>query len=150
MIGVGNRFRRDDGIGPVIAAEVEKLSLAGVRVMVGADDPTELITAWSGADPAVVIDAAVGEDCVPGRIRRWTPELASGPAMLSTHVLDLPATYALGRVLGHAPRRLVVLAVDAAEVGFGDGLSCPLTAAVPTVVAAVVAELRDQPWPTGT
>ncbi|WP_460356669.1 hydrogenase maturation protease [Mycobacterium sp. ZZG] len=145
VIGVGNPFRRDDGIGPAVAAEVGKLSLRGVRVMVATDDPAEMIDAWDGTELTVVVDAAAGDDAVPGRIRRWTPEAGLRPATVSTHALDLPAAYALGQVLGRAPRRLVVLAVDAAEVAFGDGLSSALTAAVPTVVAAVVSELRGGP-----
>lgn len=142
VIGVGNPFRRDDGIGPAVAAEVGKLSLGGVRVMVAADDPAEMIDAWDGTELTVVVDAAACDDAIPGRIRRWTPGDGRTGAPVSSHALGLPAAYALGQVLGHAPRRLVVLAVDAAEVAFGDGLSSALTAAVPTVVAAVVSELR--------
>ncbi len=36
---------------------------------------------------------------------------------------DLPSTYALGAAIGRVPARLVVLTVDAADVGHGVGLS---------------------------
>lgn len=145
MIGIGNPFRRDDGVGPAVAAEVQRLSLAGVRVLTASDDPAALIDAWAGADLAVVVDAAVmtaaGANTTAGRIRRWTPGSADPPVPVSSHALDLPTTYALSQVLGRVPQRLVVLAVEAAEVGFGVTLTPAVAAAVPTVVAAVLAEI---------
>jgi hydrogenase maturation protease len=147
VIGVGNPFRRDDGVGPAVAAEVERLSLDAVRVLTVSDDPTELIDAWAGVELAVVIDAAVDGDAVPGRIRRWTPGGDDPPAPVSSHALDLPAAYALAQVLGRIPQQLVVFAVDAAEVGFGVTLTPAVTAAVPTVVAAVLSEVAADRGP---
>ena len=141
VIGVGNPFRRDDGIGPAVAAEVARRSLAGVRVLLCSDDPVEMLAAWTDTELAVVVDAAVGEDSVPGRIRRWTPDVRPPCAAVSSHGLDVPSTYALGRSLGRIPRRLLVLAVDAADVRPGLGLSPAVAAVVPDVVGVVVSEI---------
>lgn len=149
VIGLGNPFRSDDGVGPAVADELERLSLDGVRVLTVSDDPTELIDAWAGVELAVVVDAGVDPagdgNTTPGRIRRWTPDADDPPAPVSSHVLDLPATYALGRVLGRIPQRLVVFAVDAAEVGYGVTLTPAVAAAVPTVAAAVLSEIGRGP-----
>jgi len=140
LIGIGNSFRRDDGVGPAVAGEIAKMGLADVRVLTSAGEPGELLDAWDGVPLTVVVDAAVGEGAAPGRIRRWV--LGDEPATaVSSHELGLPATYALGEALGRIPEELVVLTVDVADVGYGDGLTSQVAAAVPDVVARVLTEL---------
>ena len=90
---------------------------------------------------AVVVDAAMHEGATPGRIRRWTPGDVEGTAVVSSHALGLPQTYALGQALGRIPDELVVFTVDIADVGHGIGLTPAVAAAVPEVVEAILAEL---------
>ncbi|MGO9218195.1 MAG: hydrogenase maturation protease [Streptosporangiaceae bacterium] len=156
VIGVGNPFRRDDGIGPAVAAAIERQHLPGVRVVISDGEPSGLIEAWSGAGLAVIVDALhggpAGRAPCPGRIHRLTPgglDARPGPAGASagsgagsSHGLGLPDAFRLGHVLGRQPRRAVVLAVEAADVRPGPGLSTAVAAALPDVVAAVAAELR--------
>ena len=49
MIGIGNNFRRDDGVGLAVADEVAKRGLAGVRVMTAIGEPGAILDAWTGA-----------------------------------------------------------------------------------------------------
>ncbi|MBS4729317.1 hydrogenase maturation protease [Mycobacterium sp. SM1] len=141
VIGIGNRYRRDDGVGPVVATAIGGRKLPGVRVVTGIEDPFDLLDAWSGAELAVVIDAAVASPPAPGRIRRdaVTALAATGP--VSTHGLDVAGAYALGRALGRTPGRLVLFTVEAADSGHGVGLTPLVAAAVPEAVGAVVAEI---------
>lgn len=140
VIGIGNDHRRDDGVGPAVAAEVAR-QCPGVPVMRCAVEPAALIDAWDGADLAMVIDAAAGEQMVPGRVRRCGIDELAAPAAVSSHDLNLAQTYELAMVLGRAPRRLVVVSVDVADVGYGTGLSCTVAQAVPHAVAVVRGEL---------
>ena len=141
VIGVGNTHRRDDGVGPAVAAELAADCPAGVRVVMCVAEPTAILDAWEGADLAVVIDAAGGDDVVGGRVRRCTIDEVAGRGALTSHDLDLVQTYELARVLDRAPRRIVVVSVDAADLGHGDGLSPVVAQAVPRAVAVVRAEL---------
>jgi hydrogenase maturation protease len=141
VIGIGNAYRRDDGVGLAVADEIAKRGLPDVRVVMAIGEPGAILDAWSGVELAVVIDAALGEAGTPGRIRRWTPGGVVGPAVLSSHALGLPETYALGEALGQIPDRLVVFSVDVADVGQGPGLTSAVEAAVPEVVDAILAEL---------
>lgn len=142
VIGVGNDYRRDDGIGPAAARELEKYALPGVLIAVCDGDPAGLLQAWDGADLAVVIDAIRCEPGTPGRIRRTTVDaLCATTTATSSHALGVPDAFRLGRVLGRLPRELVVIAVEAARLDLGAGLSEPVAAALPLVVDAVRAEL---------
>lgn len=140
VIGIGNEHRRDDGVGPVVAAEVAR-QCPGVPVVRCAVEPAALIDAWDGADLAVVIDAAAGEYVVPGQIRCCGIDELASPAVFSSHDLNLAQTYELARVLGRAPGRLLVVSVGVVDVGYGKGLSSAVAQAVPDAVATVRGEL---------
>ena len=141
VIGIGNTYRRDDGVGLVVADEIAKRGLPGVQVLTAIGEPGAMLDAWSGADLAVVVDAAIGNGATPGRIQRWAPGDIEGPAVLSSHAFGLPQTYALGEALGQTPDRLVVLSVVVADVGQGPGLTPAVQAAVPETVDMILAEL---------
>jgi hydrogenase maturation protease len=141
VIGVGNEFRRDDGVGPAVIAELERRSLPEVLLTRSDGEPTALFDAWDGARLAVVVDAVRHEPSVPGQIHRCLlPGQFLGRAP-STHGLGIPEAVRLAAALDRVPRQLVVYAVEAADYGFGLGLSEPVARAVPEVVAAVIAEV---------
>lgn len=140
LIGIGNAFRRDDGVGPALAEEIDKIGLVGVRVVTAIGEPAAILDVWDGAHVAVVVDAAFGEGSRPGIVRRWTPGDATTANMVSSHAFGLPQTYALGSVLGRLPQRLVGFTVDVADVSLGVGLTPAVAAAIPALITAVVAE----------
>ncbi|WP_054812657.1 hydrogenase maturation protease [Nocardia arizonensis] len=142
VIGVGNEFRGDDGIGPVVAARLDELALPDVRVRTCDGEPTALLDMWSGAELAVVVDAVLCEPSTPGRIWRTTVDGLHGLAhAASSHALGVPEAVPLGRALGRLPGELVVVAVEAERVDLGVGLSEAVARSEPEAVAAVLAEL---------
>ncbi len=143
VVGLGNSFRRDDGVGVVAAAALEDHRLPNVLIKTGIVEPMGLLEAWSGAGLAVVIDAAVGNPSTPGRIRRCVlSDVATASEGLSSHTIDIGRTHALGRALGRVPGALVVFTIDVADTGYGMGLTPHVAGAVPKVVGLVVAEIN--------
>lgn len=146
VIGIGNPYRHDDGIGPAVAAEIERLRLPGVRVAVCDGEPVSLLAAWDGAGLAVVVDAVHQAPGCPGRIRRVTAgQLASDGAGTSSHGFGVPYALRLGRALHRQPGQLIVIGVEGADFSAGTGLSAAVAAALPAVIAAVRAELTPRP-----
>ncbi|MFG1930710.1 hydrogenase maturation protease [Mycobacterium sp. NPDC048908] len=143
VIGVGNEFRRDDGVGLVVAAAVSERKLPGVRVMTAIGEPGSILEAWTGVPVAIAVDAAMGKDGTPGTIRRWTPDADVETVIVSSHALGIPQTYALGQALGQIPNKLVVFTVDVDDVGHGIGLTAAVANAVPMVAEAIVSELTQ-------
>jgi len=86
---------------------------------------------------------ASGCPSAPGRIHRST--LGSAAPAASTHGLGVPDAVRLAEALNRAPQRLVVFAVEAADVGFGLGLSPAVAASLPDLIRAVLAELGLDP-----
>jgi hydrogenase maturation protease len=143
VIGIGNPFRNDDGIGPTVAAQIEEQRLPGVRVVISDGEPAGLLEAWAGADLAVVVDAIHRVPASPGSIHRLTAgQLEADSTAASSHGLGMQDALRLGQALGRLPRRVVILAVEAADTGSGTELSKPVATALPEVVAAVMAELK--------
>jgi hydrogenase maturation protease len=168
VIGIGNPYRRDDGIGPAVIAGIERCRLPGVTLASSDGEPSQLIEAWSGALLAVLVDAVLCDRPEPGRIHRSVlhPGGAGVAAVSrrapagSTHGLGIPDAVRLAEALGRVPGRLVVFAVEAASIGFGLGLSPAVAACLPALTGAVLDELRTseadraagrwQPAPAGT
>jgi hydrogenase maturation protease len=129
VIGVGNPYRRDDGLGPYVVDRLRALGLPESMLAVSRGETTELMDFWDGADLAVVIDAVRSEPCHPGRIHRLTVFDPPGERSRAAHGLDLGEAVELARVLGRLPARLVLFAVEVADTGYGVGLSAPVAAA---------------------
>jgi hydrogenase maturation protease len=148
VIGIGNPYRRDDGVGPALVDALVKLRLPGVSPVVADGEPSQLLDAWAGAPLAVVVDAVLCAVPSPGRIHRT--ELTAGgagqvgpagaSAAASTHGLGVPDAVRLAAALDLMPLRLVVFAVEAADIGFGHGLSPSVAASLPGLTKAVLAE----------
>jgi hydrogenase maturation protease len=144
VIGVGNEYRRDDGVGPAVVARLAQLELQpDVAVTVSDGEPSQLIDAWADTDLTVVVDAVLSGHADPGHVHRTTlGAMPSGVQAASTHGVGIPEAVRLADVLDRAPRRLVVYAVEAADLGFGVGLSPAVAASVEHVVRAVLTEIR--------
>ena len=70
LIGIGNPYRRDDGIGPALVTAIGPLGPPGVSLIISDGEPSQLLDAWSGALLAVVLDAVLCDKPTPGRIHR--------------------------------------------------------------------------------
>ena len=154
VIGVGNEYRRDDGIGPALVAALEERWLPGVRLLVSDGEPARLIDDWTGVPLAIVVDAVLCEPSTPGAIYRTDVQLhghadhddavlESHPHTAGSHSLGIPDALRLARALDRLPQQLVVYAVEAADVSFGTELSDPVTAALPRLFDAVLTELTS-------
>ena len=145
VIGVGNEYRRDDGVGLVVAAAVAeavtRAELPAVTVTATDGDPATILDAWAGAGLAVIVDAVRCTPSTPGRIHRTTADGLAGTCPTSSHGFGVAEAIRLGVVLDRVPDRIVILAVEAEDTGFGPGLSAAVTAAIGPLTCAVLNEL---------
>jgi hydrogenase maturation protease len=151
VIGVGNEFRRDDGIGPEVLSRLRGQTAGGVQMSISDGEPARMIEAWTGASLAVVIDAVLADPATPGRRHRVVLDRTDLPDTrpVSSHALGLGEAIALGRALDRMPERLIVHAVEAADVGQGVGLTPAVAAAAGPLTAAVLRDLRAAADPDG-
>jgi len=122
VIGAGNDFRRDDGIGIVVA---ERLRASKLPAQIFCGEGTELIEAWQGLDLCIIVDAS-SSGAEPGTITRFDAFYEPIPTQFfhySTHKFGVAEAVETARVLGKLPKRLVVFAVEGKDFGQGPGLS---------------------------
>jgi hydrogenase maturation protease len=110
-----------------------------------ADEPTRLLDLWGGLDTVVVVDA-IATGSAPGTLHRV--DAGAGPLprelrLASTHAMGVADALELGRAVGRAPHRVVVLGLEGARFGMGDEMSPEVAAGLDRLVAAALAELGD-------
>lgn len=136
FIGVGNRFRRDDGAGPEVA---DRLAAAGLQAIEHAGDGAALLDILSAHREATVIDATRSGKS-PGTIV-WIDAvheaLPQDVFNRSTHLFGLAEAVETLRSLGGLPERLVIAGIEGADFEMGQGLSEPVARAVEKVVEQI-------------
>ena len=139
VIGVGNRDRRDDGAGSVVAEHLAGCKAA--RVIDAGSVPENHLEQVARLQPeSVLILDACDFGGSPGDVRILDPMdlRASG---VSTHSLSLQmaAEYLMARTQA----RLTLLAIQPADIGSGPGFSQPVARAVERVRKALSAALKE-------
>jgi len=107
-------------------------------------EPTRLIEAWTGAALAVVVDAIRASPPHPGRTHCFVVDRpgpgAARPA--SSHGFGFDDAIALAVALDRMPGRLIVHAIEAADLTQGTGLTPAVAEAVGVVAAAILDDIR--------
>lgn len=140
LVGLGNPYRGDDAVGPLVVQEVARRlpgQAQGLRV-VEREEPSALLDLLAEADLAVVVDAVrTGRE--PGNLLLLEAgsEAPAGPALSApgmgfggTHAFGLASVIELARVLDRLPRRLVVVGIEAAGFEPGSALSPAVRSAI--------------------
>jgi hydrogenase maturation protease len=142
VIGVGNRWRRDDAAGLAVAQ-----LLAGrlpVQVLEREGEPAGLIDAWNGTDAVWLVDA-VASGSPPGTVQRIDvaeQELPPDLFRASTHHLGLAEAVELARALGRLPERIVFYGIEGRSFEAGEGLTPAVEDAVGEVAEAIRKEVE--------
>lgn len=143
VIGVGNRWRSDDGVGPRVVDALGDGVAADLATLDG--EPARLVERWTGHPHVIIVDAIVA-GAPAGTVHRIDADTEVGSlpgisAEASSHAGGLANAVALGRSLGRFPERLLVVGVEPADVGHGNRLSPPVLAAIDEVVRLVREEV---------
>jgi hydrogenase maturation protease len=142
VIGIGNRWRSDDGAGLEVVARLRGTLPDEVELLECEGEPTALIDAWPDADVVWLVDAVTSE-APAGTLHRIEVGEQPLPAELfrtSTHHFGLAEAVELARSLGRLPERLIVVGIEAERLDVGEGL----TPAVAEGVERATATLREE------
>jgi hydrogenase maturation protease len=138
VIGLGNEWRGDDGVGLEVARRLNGRALDG--------EPIGLVEALNGSDEVVLVDA-VTSGAPPGTVYQFEAGSEPLPARLfgtsSTHALGLGEAVELARSLGRLPSRVLVYGIEGTAFSFGKGLTPDVAAAADRVVEEVSACTRS-------
>ena len=140
IIGTGNPLMRDDGIGPHIARELEKLKLPeGVKAIDAGAKGLALIDMMREAPRVVLVDA-VEMGLKAGMVKVFAPEdirIDAEKRNLSSHEIGLPQVLFMASLLGLSTE-VSIVGIQPKDLGRGAGLSPDLQRAVPRILESVL------------
>jgi hydrogenase maturation protease len=142
VVGVGNAYRGDDGVGLAVAERLRGVVPVGVEVVTCEQEASRVIDAIEGRDAAVLVDAS-SSGAAPGTIRRFDASAEPVPARSfrsSTHAFGVGEAIELARALGKLPGTVVVYGIEGRRFTAGEGLSPVVDAAVEPAANAVMGE----------
>lgn len=140
VIGIGNEFRQDDGVGLAVARRLACRAAGLIDVIEHDGEGTSLLHAWEGAHVVILIDAVRSGSapgtihCIDGRSTR----LPDAATWSSSHSLGLSEAVALARRLDCLPDALLIYGIEGGCFGFGTGLSPEVEKAASTVVESLL------------
>jgi hydrogenase maturation protease len=139
VIGIGNEYRSDDGVGLVVARGLRAKNLPGMLIIESSGDGAALMEAWKAAQSVILIDAAASGRA-PGTIHRFdavTQLPLTGFSFHSTHVFGVAEAIGLAQALQQLPPRLMVYAIEGKHFTAGVGLSPKVAKAAQKAIAQI-------------
>jgi hydrogenase maturation protease len=144
IVGVGNLLLSDDGVGIHAVRRLRSDSRVEsmARLIDGGTVGTDLLAEVYGCERLLIVDA-VDAGLPPGTTIRMD---LSGPDpqkidTRNAHQSGIPGLLDDLRLLGQAPRQIVLVGVQPAAMGLGTQLSPEVAGALPAVSAEVVRQL---------
>ena len=152
VVGYGSTLRGDDGVGPRAAElAMEDGRIAGATILLRHQLTPELAADMATARLVILVDARA--DAAPGsvsieRVGGGAAEAGPGSppgsdAGATTHHVGAAEVVALARDLWGASPEVFAVGVGAASFEVGDGLSGPVEHALPAVLDAIAALVRE-------
>lgn len=153
IIGLGNPFLTDDGVGVLVANQVqdqlrEKFD-NNVTIIEASVGGLRLMETMEGYDEVILIDAIIREKGnQPGKIQRMTLEdlqhISPTQHSASAHDTSLITALKAGELMGlRLPKEIVIFAIEVENVmDFSEVPTPAVQKAIPLVTQAVLEELN--------
>lgn len=144
VIGVGNEFRHDDGVGIEIARRIEALSLPRVLVTTHYGEGASLMEFFGNHDFVIIVDASQ-TGTTPGTIVCFDASKSQVPSDFfnySTHAFSVAEAVELARAMNRLPERLIIYGIEGNDFSMGMGLSEAVQSAIDDVVDKIECDLK--------
>jgi hydrogenase maturation protease len=144
LIGVGNEFRSDDGLGIYAAREIRRRNVPGVRVVEQNGDGTALMEAWEDYRYVIVVDAmnsgtASGDvHCIDAVTQRIPSHLFH----YSSHSFGVVEAIEMSRVLKRLPEMLLLYGIEGKLFEVGPGLTDSVLKNMPEMLSNIEHDLH--------
>jgi hydrogenase maturation protease len=136
VIGIGNEYRSDDGLGICVARELRRRFPRDIGIAELSGEGTSLMTAWAGAAHVFIIDAiSSGEPA--GQVHRLNAMTEAIPRRFfnsSSHTFGVAEAIDLAKQLDQLPESLVLYGIEADSFESGMGLSESVVRSLPDLL----------------
>ena len=137
LLGIGNRWRGDDGAGPAVIDRVSG-RVVGPCIDAGEAPERHLGEATVGAPEAIILIDAVDFGSAPGDIAVFGPEEL--PRRLGT-THDVPLKTLMQYLRATSGAEVALVGIQPGSTAFGEGLSAAVREAVEAVAGLLIVQL---------
>jgi hydrogenase maturation protease len=125
IIGIGNEYRSDDGVGISIVRELANFNMPHVAILEMLGEGSSLMEAWKNYDSVIIFDAVYsGEEA--GKTFKFFVHEEKIPQRFfnySTHSFSLAEAVELSRILGELPNQMIIYGIEGQIFSEGNNLS---------------------------
>jgi hydrogenase maturation protease len=125
VVGVGNVYRQDDGVGLFIIEELKRMNLPDVELWGNQRDMMDLLEKWKNRTNVILFDAVYSK-VDPGTIYRFELPKETLPSFVftcSTHSFSVADISEIAMALGEHPERMIVYGIEGECFDHGQQLS---------------------------
>lgn len=146
VIGIGNEFRGDDGVGRKVARRLAAREWQGIEIRESSGECFSLMELWTDSEKVILIDA-IRSGAVPGTVQRFEAGARPLPTefiqQCSTHALSLPEAVELARSLGQLPPEVVIYGIEGLSFEHGNQLTPTVARAAEEAFNLISQELKS-------
>jgi len=143
LIGVGNEFRTDDGLGILTAREIRRRCHPGVQVKEASGEGTALLEAWKGYDHVLIVDA-ICSGVARGTVHRVDLTTRSIPGRFlhsSSHSFGVAEAVEMARQLDQLPGVLILYGIEGCQFETGTGLTNEVVRNIPQLLGLIETDI---------
>jgi hydrogenase maturation protease len=143
LIGLGNEYCSDDGIGLVIARKIRERRISSVVVREESGEGASLMEAWHGYENVILVDA-ISSGSTPGTVFKINAREETVPAKFfhySTHAFSVAEAVELARAMKALPPRIVIYGIEGANFSAGISISSIVSESAKNVVDQIVTQI---------
>ena len=147
ILGIGNRYRKDDGIGVIVIQKLRDDNLTNADLIDGSMDGLTLFEYLKNYNQAIVIDAA-HMGVPPGEVKIFSKDEANiniKSDQLSTHGFGLAEVVQLLSAF-NIEIKMTIIGVQPLDTSFGEGLT-PLIESRVEYITGIIRDLLKQQNP---
>lgn len=125
IVGIGNPFRSDDGVGHYVIDQLQSYRGSSIDFLKITSNSLHLIDIWKSRELVIVIDA-ISANHIPGTIIEMNSideSLLVVHSESSTHNLGLKETFLMAKALNVLPNQLKVIGIQGKNFDVGVALS---------------------------
>ncbi|MHB2153476.1 hydrogenase maturation protease [Calditrichota bacterium GD2] len=143
IIGLGNRLRGDDGIGPVVLDSLKKKDIPiPLQFIEAGSDAFTLLEHLNASEPMIIVDCAdMGFE--PGTVKVFdvNDHFAMQHDFISLHGFSFAEVLSLAQAMGPiAPCKII--GVQPATIEFGQPISRAVNKALPEILNLIIEEAQ--------
>lgn len=149
ICGLGNKLKRDDGIGPFVIEELEKRALPKNVSLIDFGTSGFKTALKIGSYDRVIFIDAIKRDKQPGQVYRTTlskEDLVNSPSLasfaISLHESDLERILATAALIDNYPKEVIILGCEPKDLSFGLSLSREVKKAASKIIDLALNEIK--------